>query len=145
MYYKLKSASHVSFTNQSHPFLQGASHLTQPHPHARKRKHGRSLTVMAWWYSNTIQLLTLRHPKYFNNLKRPRGWLPPPGLLPSRLNFWKYFSCFRGQTKTISLKIESIDWNSKAQKRQIKFYIYAFFKCRSHTMVFKRYLHANIC
>ena len=24
------------------------STLTQPHPHARKRKHGRSLTVMPW-------------------------------------------------------------------------------------------------
>ena len=26
----------------THPYLQGAFHLTQPHPHARKRKHGRS-------------------------------------------------------------------------------------------------------
>ena len=30
------------------PFPAGAFHLTQPHPHARKRKHGRSLTVMPW-------------------------------------------------------------------------------------------------
>ena len=50
--HKLKSASHVSLTYQPHPFLQGAFHLTQPHPHARKRKHGRSLTVMPWTKSN---------------------------------------------------------------------------------------------
>ena len=48
MLYKLKSASHVSLTYQPHPFLQGAFHLTQPHPHAGKRKHGRSSTVMPW-------------------------------------------------------------------------------------------------
>ena len=37
---------YVSFssTNYPHPFLQGASHLIQHHPHAHKRKHGRSLT-----------------------------------------------------------------------------------------------------
>ena len=46
--YKLKSASHVSLTNQPHPFLQGAFHLTRLHSHARKRKHGCSLTVMPW-------------------------------------------------------------------------------------------------
>ena len=27
----------------SHPLLRGAYHLTQPHPHVRKRKHGRIL------------------------------------------------------------------------------------------------------
>ena len=57
MYYILKSASHVSLTNQPHPFLQGAFHLTQPHPHARKRKHSRSLTVMPWTTTDEFNVI----------------------------------------------------------------------------------------
>ena len=32
----------------SHPFLLGAFHLTQPHPHAWKHKHGGSITIIPW-------------------------------------------------------------------------------------------------
>ena len=56
-YATVKSASHVSHVKPTTPFLQGAFHLTQPHPHARKRKHGRSLTVMPWTTTDEFKVI----------------------------------------------------------------------------------------
>ena len=39
-------------TNQPYPFLQEAFHLTQPHPHSRKR-----LTVMPWTTTNEFNVI----------------------------------------------------------------------------------------
>ena len=39
------------------PFLAGAFHLTQPHPHAGKRKHGRSSTVMPWTTTDEFNVI----------------------------------------------------------------------------------------
>ena len=47
---QLKSASPCQLKKLSTLFTVGAFHTTQPHPHARKRQHGRSLTVMPWTY-----------------------------------------------------------------------------------------------
>ena len=47
----------VSLTNYPHPFLQVALHLTQPHPHARKHKHGRILTVWPWTTTDEFNII----------------------------------------------------------------------------------------
>ena len=39
------------------PYPAGGFHLTQPHPHARKRKHGRSLTVMPWTTTDEFNVI----------------------------------------------------------------------------------------
>ena len=57
---KLRSVSKVSLTNYRTPASTGTIHLTQPHPHAQKRKHCRSLTVMPWI---TMDELNVIYPK----------------------------------------------------------------------------------
>ena len=90
----------VSLTYQPHPFLQEAFQLTQPHPHAGKRKHGRSLTVMPWtkmilcliiqlvlvlicilFYSRTKCRWTtvqIQGPKLWNSLSKSLEEIPSP-------------------------------------------------------------------
>ena len=43
--------------NKPHPFLRGAFHPTQPHPHARKREHGRRLTIMPWTTTDEFNVI----------------------------------------------------------------------------------------
>ena len=57
---KLVSVCHVSLTNTLRTLSSRGFHLAQSHPHVRKRKHGRSLTIMdselreAYIYTHTF-------------------------------------------------------------------------------------------
>ena len=48
MYHKLKSANPVSLTNYPQNLSFREFHLTPPHPHTRKCKHGHSLALVLW-------------------------------------------------------------------------------------------------
>ena len=44
--YKIQKREPCQLNNLSTPFPAGAFHLTQPHPHTWKSKHGRNSTIM---------------------------------------------------------------------------------------------------
>ena len=72
---KCNTNSKVRTTSaQQTPFLQGAFHLTQPHPHSRKHKHGRSYVSDC---PLNIHLVSSIH----------RWWQRAPALFPSSNNF----------------------------------------------------------
>ena len=103
LWYKLKSASHVSLTYQPHPFLQGAFHLTQPHPHAGKRKHGRSLTVMPWTTTDEFNIVPKTQRMSLASFPgQMNGPLPNEWLITKSMDYiWTYQWSLQTKTQSI--------------------------------------------